>query len=304
MNQTQVAQADTMGLRARKSSILSKAIHGVWEFCRYHPLAAFGAVIAAVLVLMAAMPAVFATHDPIALDYAAVLKGPDSTHWFGTDNFGRDVYSRIVYGARTSVLVGLGATFVGISLATIIGLVCGFLGGAVDAVVQRVVDGMMALPWLVVLMSIMAMIGPGVWNVIFAVGILSAPSMSRVVRASVLRLRAATFIDAARAIGAPDGRIIWRYILPNMTSELIVLASVAVGSAILAESTLSFLGFGIVPPKPAWGYMLSVEGRRFMYIAPWLAIFPGVAVAVTVFAINMFGDGLRDALDPRLRGER
>jgi peptide/nickel transport system permease protein len=281
-----------------------RVVGAIGEFYRYRPLAGFGALVILVLGLMAAVPQVFATHDPVALDYGATLKGPSGAHWFGTDNFGRDIYSRVVFGARTSVLVGLGATFVGVALATVIGLVCGFLGGAVDAVLQRVVDGAMALPWLVVLMSIMALIGPGVGNVILAVGILSAPSMSRVVRAAVLRLRASTFVEAARAVGATDSRIVLRYVLPNITSELIVLASVAVGTAILAESTLSFLGFGVVPPEPSWGYMLSVEGRRFMYIAPWLAIFPGAAVAVTVFAMNMFGDGLRDALDPRLRGER
>lgn len=257
-------------------------------------------VVLAFLVLALA-PQLIATHDPNAQDTANSLQGTSWSHFFGTDNFGRDVFSRVVYGARTSLYIGFGAVLVGLGFATLVGVLSGYLGGWWDAVVQRFVDAAMALPWLVLLMSMMALLGPGKTNTVLVVGLLTVSGTSRVVRSSVIRIKGNQYVEAARAVGCSTPRILTRYILPNIVPELIILASVGVGAAIIAESSLSFLGFGVVPPEPSWGYMLGIEGRRFQLVAPWLSIFPGAAIALCVFAFNMLGDALRDVLDPRLR---
>jgi peptide/nickel transport system permease protein len=260
-----------------------------------------GLTFVAVMLALAAFPGVLAPNDPAAQNPAAALTGPSAAHWFGTDNFGRDVLSRVVYGARSSVVIGFGSVALSLSLATAIGGISGYTGGWFDTISQRLVDAVMALPWLVLLMSVMALIGPGVANTTLVLGVLTAPATSRVVRGSVLSMRSRQFVEAAHATGCSSARILLRHILPNITAELIVLSSIGVGSAILAESSLSFLGFGVVPPTPSWGYMLGIEGRRFLTTAPWLAIFPGAAIALCVFSFNMLGDALRDTLDPRLR---
>ena len=274
---------------------------GALNFARRKPLGAAGAVVIAVFIVMALSPAVFATQDPDAQATANSLNGPSWSHYFGTDNFGRDVYSRVVFGARTSLYIGFGAVVVGLATATVVGLLSAYAGGWVDAVVQRLVDAVMALPWLVLLMSMMALLGPGKTNTLLVVGLLTAPGTSRVVRSSVLRIKENQYFEAARATGCSTPRILVRYVLPNIVPELIILASIGVGAAIIAESSLSFLGFGVVPPEASWGYMLGIEGRRFQLVAPWLSIFPGAAIALCVFAFNMLGDALRDVLDPRLR---
>ncbi|MBI2759892.1 MAG: ABC transporter permease [Chloroflexi bacterium] len=200
---------------------------------------------------------------------------------------------------RGSLIVDVGAMLVGLGIATIVGGVSACAAGWVDAVLQRLVDAVLALPWLVLAMSVLALAGPGRLNTLLVIGVLTAPGLSRVIRGAVPRLRGMAFVEAARATGCPPWWILWRHLLPNIRSGLIVLGSISVGGALLSESALSFLGFGVVPPEPAWGYMLGVEGRRFLTTAPWLAIFPSAATALVVCSATLVGDALRDALDPR-----
>ncbi|MGE5597191.1 MAG: ABC transporter permease [Hyphomicrobiales bacterium] len=277
------------------------AVRELLRFARNKPLGAASAVVILVFLLMAASPSTFATHDPDAQDTASSLQNVSSAHLFGTDNFGRDVYSRVVYGARTSLYIGFGAVVVGLAVATAVGVVSAYAGGWIDSIIQRFVDAIMALPWLVLLMSMMALLGPGTTNTLLVVGLLTAPGTSRVIRGSVLRIKENQYIEAARATGCSTPRVMFRYVIPNIVPEMIILASIGIGAAIIAESSLSFLGFGVVPPQASWGYMLGIEGRRFQIVAPWLSIFPGAAIALCVFAFNMLGDALRDVLDPRLR---
>ena len=264
-----------------------------------YPLGVLGALIWLVLLVPAVVPGCIATASPTDQDPARALEAPSRAHRFGTDNFGRDVFSRIVFGTRNSLVVALGATALATALALITGMAAAFGGGWFDALVQRLVDAVMALPWLVLALSMLVVVGPGRRSTLLVLGVLAAPGLSRVVRAGVLRLRALAFVDAARALGATPPRILFRHLLPNLATELLVLVSLTAGNMLLAEASLSFLGLGVVPPAPAWGYMLGVEGRRFLTAAPWLAIFPGLMIALAVFAATVTADALRDALDPR-----
>jgi peptide/nickel transport system permease protein len=220
----------------------------------------------------------------------------------GTDNLGRDVFSRVVYGASVSVTVGFGAVLLANVLAALVGVTSGYFGGAYDICVQRVVDAWQSFPFLVVILSMMAVLGPGMLNLILALGVLGAAAGSRVIRGATISVMQNTYVEAARALGAGHLRIMVRYLLPNVAATIIILATIGLGAAILAESALSFLGFGVPPPYPSWGAMLSGSGRSFMYRAPWMAIWPGAAISLAVFGFNMLGDALRDVLDPRLRG--
>lgn len=269
------------------------------RYVRRFPLGALAAAIVLFLVIVALFPGLFAWQEPAAQAPRNALQAPSAAHPFGTDNFGRDVYSRVVHGARASLLIGFGAVALALTVATLAGSVSAYLGGWPDTILQRLIDALMALPWLVTLMSMMALLGPGPLTALLVIGLLTAPGASRVVRGAVLTLKHADYVAAAHALGCPPARILARHILPGIVAPLIVLASTGVGAAILAEASLSFLGFGVVPPTPAWGYMLGVEGRRFLTTAPWLAIFPGAAIALTVLAVNLLGDALRDLLDPR-----
>jgi peptide/nickel transport system permease protein len=286
--------------RSRRARTRSAGL-GVWRTARRYPLGTVGALVVACMVVLAAVPGWIAPHSPTEQAPSVALQSPSSSHRFGTDNFGRDVFSRVVYGTRSALVVGLGAVAVGLGCATVLGALSAYAGGWIDATVQRIVDALMALPWLVIAMSVLALVGPGRNATLVVIGVLTAPGLSRVVRSSVLRLRERAFVEAARTIGCPPLRILWRHLLPNIAGELVVLASLGVGGAMLSESALSFLGFGVTPPAPSWGYMLGVEGRRFLTTAPWLAIFPGAAIALAVFAATVLGDALRDALDPRHR---
>lgn len=299
MSNAAVAQSPLIRARSRRRIV--RALSATRAFCVRRPLGAAGALVIIVLLVLAAAPGLIAPYGPDAQAPVDALQSVSGSHLFGTDNFGRDVFSRVVYGARTSLFIGIGAVLVGLGAAIVIGATSAYAGGWWDALVQRVVDAIMALPWLVVLMSMMSLLGPGERNSLLVIGLLTAPGTSRVIRGAVLRLKGTLYVDAARAMGCSDARIVVRHILPNIMPEIIVLASIGVGAAILAESSLSFLGFGVVPPAPDWGYMLGVEGRRFLTTAPWLAIFPGAAIALCVFSFNVLGDALRDELDPRLR---
>jgi peptide/nickel transport system permease protein len=281
---------------------LQTVAKGLGRLVREKPLGACGGLIVIGLMLCAALAPWIAPHGYDETNVRQRLKPPSAQFYFGTDNLGRDIFSRIVYGARISVTVGFGAVALGVLLATAVGVVSAYFGGVFDVVVQRLVDAWMAFPFLVILLSVMAVLGPGLLNVILSLGILSAANSSRVIRSAVLAAKENQYVEAARAAGANHLRIILRYILPNVMATIIVIATIGLGFAILAESALSFLGLGVPPPYPSWGEMLSGSGRSYMHKAPWMAIWPGVAISLAVFGFNMLGDALRDVLDPRLRG--
>jgi len=286
----------------RESARLSRAGRALWLFCRHKPLGAFGGFLVVLMIGTALFANWIAPYTYDETIRGARMKAPSGQFWMGTDNLGRDVFSRVVYGARISVTVGFGAVLLANVLAASVGITCGYFGGKYDICVQRVVDAWQSFPFLVVILSIMAVLGPGLLNVILALGVLGAAGASRVIRGTTLSVVQNQYIEAARAVGAGHLRIMLRYVLPNVAATIIILATIGLGGAILAESALSFLGFGVPPPYPSWGAMLSGSGRSFFYTAPWMAIWPGAAISLAVFGFNMLGDALRDVLDPRLRG--
>ena len=272
------------------------------RFVLRKPLGAFGAGIVLVLFLVALFAPLVAPHDPNESIRGARLVAPTWSHIMGTDNLGRDLFSRPVYGARISLIVGLGASVVGIVSGVALGLVSGYLGGKVDEIMQRIIDSMMAFPGLILALALVAMLGPSIRNVLIAIALGSIPNTTRVVRGAVLSVKQEDYVQASRSLGATGFRIAVSHLLPNIMAPVLILASVMFGTAIIAEASLSFLGLGIQPPTPSWGAMLSGPSRRFMTTAPWMAIFPGLAISIVIFGINIFGDALRDVLDPRLRG--
>ena len=272
------------------------------RFARRKPLGAIGGVIVLALLVMAVFANQIAPYSYEQSIRGARMKPPSAQFWMGTDNISRDVWSRVVYGARISVTVGFATVALATLIATAIGVSSAYLGGAYDIVVQRVVDAWMSFPALVLILSLFAALGPGLLNLILALSILGAASASRVIRGAALSVIANPYVEAARALGAGHLRIVMRYVLPNVLATILILSTIGLGTVILAESGLSFLGFGIPPPYPSWGGMLSGSGRSFMYYAPWMAVFPGAAISLAVFGFNMLGDALRDVLDPRLRG--
>jgi peptide/nickel transport system permease protein len=270
--------------------------------CRRKPLGAIGAVIIVGLLVMAAFAGSIAPYDYDESISGARMKPPSARFWMGTDNLSRDIWSRVVYGARISVTIGFATVALSTLIATAIGVSSAYVGGAYDMAVQRIVDAWISFPALVIVLSLLAALGPGLLNLIVALSILGAAGASRVIRGTTLSVMQNQYVEAARALGAGHGRIVMRYVLPNVTATIIILATIGLGTVILAESALSFLGFGVPPPYPSWGGMLSGSGRSFMYHAPWMALWPSVAISLAVFGFNMLGDALRDLLDPRLRG--
>jgi peptide/nickel transport system permease protein len=268
------------------------------------PLGVAGGVVLVVMLGLAVGADWVAPYGYDDADIFARLRPSSAAHWLGTDNLGRDLLSRVIFGARVSLAVGVGAVGLGLIGATAVGLVSGYFGGRLDILVQRLVDAFMCFPLLLVALTLMALIGPGLVNVILALGLVLAVRDSRVIRGSVLSVKANLFVESARALGVTHGAMIRRHILPNILAPVIVLSTVNLGSVILIEAALSFLGFGVPPPRPSWGGMLSGAGLVHMLRAPWLALWPGVALSLTVFGANMLGDALRDLLDPRLRGSR
>jgi peptide/nickel transport system permease protein len=277
---------------------------GLWRLVREKPLGAFGGMLVLVLMLCAIFAHWIAPYPYDETNVRQRLKPPGAQFYLGTDNLGRDVFSRIIYGARISVTVGFGAVTLSILLATLLGVASGYFGGKVDVFIQRVVDAAMAFPPLVLLLSIMAVLGPGLLNIILVLGIIPSANRSRIIRSATLSAKENQYVEAARAVGASHLRIILCYVLPNIMAPIIVVATNALCAVILIEATLSFLGFGVPPPYPSWGEMLSGSGRSYMYKAPWMAVWPGVAISLAVFGFNMLGDALRDLLDPRLRGSQ
>ena len=266
------------------------------------PLGTVGGIIILTMLLAGIFANFLAPYGMNEIDMNLRLTPSSPQHLFGTDALGRDMFSRVIFGARISMIVGLSAAFIQVALATLIGIFSGYLGGKFDLIVQRFVDGFMCFPPLFLYLTIMAVAGAGMVQVIVVLGLVSGIRSSRIVRSAVISTKVNVYVEAARAIGTSPLGIIFRHILPNVIAPLIIIFTLAVGVTIMAEATLSFLGFGIPPPTPSWGGMLSGTARKYMFKAPWLVIWPGAALALVIYGINMLGDAVRDIFDPRLKG--
>jgi len=278
---------------------LCKSLAG---FTSRKPLGAAGLFIIVLMVLGAAAQPLITFHDPLSWDIPNKTAGPSLSNWMGTDDKGRDLWTRLVLGAQTSLFVGFGSVAFGSITGGLFGIVSAFYGGRVDAAIQRTMDALMAIPSLILALAIMAAMGQSLINVIIAVGVVQIPRANRVVRSQALSVNESEYALAAQAIGAGDVRIMLLHILPQCVAPWLIIATAGLGNAIIAEASLSFLGLGVPPPQPSWGGMLSGTGRDYYAVAPWLAIWPGLAITLAVYAFNLFGDALRDVLDPRLRG--
>lgn len=274
------------------------------KFARKKPLGFIGAIVLLMTIFAALFADVVAPYDPLQPNARARLQPPSTSFIMGTDNLGRDIFSRIIYGARSSIYVGVLALIAGTMLGSILGMISGYLGGMTDLISQRVVDAIQAFPLLVLAMAVVALLGASTETLIIALSIVILPGTSRVVRGATLSVKSNQYVEAARAIGASDIRIMAMHIFPNVTAPIIILASIQLGSTIIVEASLSFLGLGTPPPTPTWGGMLGGTGRQFMVQAYWMAFFPALAISLAVLGINLFGDALRDVWDPRLRGSR
>lgn len=259
-----------------------------------------GLAILAFMALTAVLAPQISPYDPNEVNLLYQLQGPSREHILGTDLYGRDILSRIFWGGRTTLVVGLIAVAIAASVGILLGLISGYRGGLVDSVSMRLVDVLLAFPRVLLALTIVGMLGPGLFNVMLAVGIASITGYARLVRGTVLSAKEHAYVEAAKVVGCPDSRVLFRHLLPNVIGPVIVLATLDVAAAILAASALSFLGLGVQPPTAEWGYMLN-EGRLYLRSAPWITFFPGMAIMISVLSINMLGDGLRDALDPKLR---
>jgi len=295
--------ADSSSRRVPEAKRHSWLVGFLIRLVKEKPLGTVGAVITLLLLftgIFADFLAPYGMNESHGMEN--YLAAPSAKFWLGTDNLGRDLLSRVIFGARISMIVGLAATTISTLLATTIGMLCGYFGGKFDLIVQRFVDGFMCLPGLPVLMIVMSVVGQGMLGLIIVMGIMGGLTGSRFSRSVVISIKENAYIQAAVAIGCPTHRIFTRHLLPNITAPIIISFSLAVPGVILSEAGLSFLGFGIPPPAPSWGGMLSGSGRAFMFQAPWMVIWPGLALSTVVYGINMFGDAVRDLLDPRLRG--
>jgi len=286
----------------------SGAFTSTWRFIkrlfREKPLGAAGAVIFLIFLFCGIFADVLAPYGMNEINLSNRLKAPSWIHPFGTDNLGRDMLSRCLYGAQISVIIGLAAATLATFISVLLGILTGYIGGKFDLIVQRVVDAWMSFPDLIILIVVVAVLGPGTWQIVGVLGLLLGIGGSRIIRSAVVSVRENMYVHAAQSIGASTGRILWRHILPNVLPPVIVLFTSRVGTVILAESALSFLGLGIPPPTPTWGGMLSGSGRTFMFLGPWLVLFPGLSLTLVVYAINVYGDALRDIFDPRMRGSK
>lgn len=294
-NQTSLPVQDEQVITKKRSQLKE-----VWRrFCR-NKQAMIGLAMLLLLIFVAVFANVIAPYDPVEQNLLIRLQGPSAAHWFGTDELGRDIFSRILYGARISLTVGLIAVSISCVAGCALGAIAGYYGGILDTVIMRISDIMMAIPSILLNISIVAALGTGLQNVMIAIGISSVPAYCRIMRASLLSLKNQEFVDASRVAGSTDFYIIMHHIIPNSLAPLIVQATLKIGGAILSCASMSFIGLGIVPPTPEWGAMLST-GRDFLRDAPHLTAFPGLAIMFAVFSMNLIGDGLRDALDPKLK---
>jgi peptide/nickel transport system permease protein len=278
-------------------------LDAVREFARQRALGALGAAFIGLMGAVALLAPLLATHDPLANDYGAMLAPPSAQHWLGTDAHGRDVFSRLLYGSRTALLVGFGASVLGATAGLVIGVASAYFGGRLDLILQRVMDVFLSLPLIILALAVVVILGTGALNVILAIMIPMVPRCALVVRSSALAIREMPYVDAARAAGYGHARIILRHMLPNVMAPYLIMLTAFLGQAILLEASLSFLGLGVQEPTAAWGLMLRGAAVEFAETAPWMALFPGLAISLAVFAFNLFGDSLRDALDPRLRSQ-
>lgn len=273
----------------------------VVKFARQRPLGAVGGALIVVMGAVAGLAALLAPYDPLTTDYAAMLAPPSAQHWLGTDAFGRDVLSRIIYGSRTALLVGFGASVLGATLGAVVGAASAYFGGRVDLFVQRIMDVFLSFPLIILALAVVVILGTGALNVTLAIMVPMIPRCALVVRSSALAIREMPYVEAARAAGFGHARIIFRHMLPNVMAPYLIMLTAFLGQAILLEASLSFLGLGVQEPTAAWGLMLRGAAVEFAEAAPWMALFPGFAISLGVFAFSLFGDSLRDALDPKLR---
>ncbi len=271
-----------------------------WRRLKQRKSALFALFVIIALILIAIFAPLIAPYDPTKQSWSAVRKAPSFAHWFGTDEVGRDILSRIIYGTRASLSAGVISVGIAISIGVPLGLLAGYLGGKVDAILGRITDAMLAVPFLILAIALAAFLGPSLGNAMIAIGVTATPLFIRLTRGQTLSVVKEDYIEAARAVGNPGWRIALRHILPNVMPALLVQATLTIATAIIAEASLSFLGLGQQPPAPSWGSMLNAA-QRFLTNAPWMAVWPGLAIFVTVLSFNLFGDGLRDALDPRTK---
>ena len=274
----------------------------VTKFARTKPLGAGGACIILAMIFVATFAERLAPYDPYEADYAAQFVRPTAEHWFGTDEFGRDVMTRIMYGARIALFVGFVASFAGCTIGALLGVVSAYRGGRVDLLLERLMDILLAFPQLILALAIASILGPAVQNVVIAVSIPIIPRAARVVRSAALAVKENQYVEAVNALGASWRRVVAQHILPNVAAPYIIMLTAQLGGAILAEAALSYLGLGAAEPTPSWGLMLSGSAPSYAEKAPWIALFPGIAISLGVFGFNLFGDSLRDALDPKQRG--
>ncbi len=286
----------TPSLRPRLSTV-----EAIIKFARTKPLGAAGGLIIVFMMVVAALAGVLAPYDPYRADYALQFARPSVEHWFGTDEFGRDIMSRIIYGARIALFVGFTASFTGCTIGGLLGVISAYWGGKVDLLLERLMDILLAFPQLILALAIASILGPAVHNVVIAISIPIIPRAARVVRSSALSVKENVYVEAVNALGASRPRVVLQHIVPNVVAPYIIIVTAQLGAAILAEAALSYLGLGAAEPTPSWGLMLSGSALSYAEKAPWIALFPGIAISLGVFGFNLFGDSLRDALDPKLR---
>ena len=294
----ELSHATATAALAPRASTLDAILH----FIHKKPLGAAGAFIIVAMMMIAASADLLAPYDAYRADYAQQFARPSAEHWFGTYEFGRDLMSRIMYGARIALFVGFTASFAGCTIGGLLGVISAYTGGKVDLLLERVMDILLAFPQLILALAIASILGPAVQNVVIAISIPIIPRAARVVRATALSVKENVYVEAVNALGAAQWRIVLRHIVPNVVAPYIILLTAQLGGAILAEAALSFLGLGAAEPTPSWGLMLSGSALSYAEKAPWIPVFPGIAISLGVFGFNLFGDSLRDALDPKLRG--
>lgn len=295
-----MALGHTEGLVETKK-VKAKSEHSFFRKLIRNRFAAFGLFVIFLLMLTAIFAPVIATHSPNDMDVTKTLLGIGvDGHLLGTDNFGRDIFSRIVYGARISMVVGISAVLFGAVVGSLLGVAAGYFGGKLDGIIMRIMDGLSAFPFILLAITLMTVLGQGLFNVIIAIGVANIPGFARVVRGQVLSVKHSEYIEVTRSLGAKHSRIIFHHVLPNSFAPLIVYATMSVAGAIISEASLSFLGLGVQPPTASWGSMLK-DGKDFLVLNPHMATIPGLAILITVIGINLFGDGLRDALDPKMK---
>jgi peptide/nickel transport system permease protein len=298
-----MAVTSEVAVEAQFESLTEKKPIGkvILGLMRRKPLGAAGAIIVIVMILMAAFANFLTPYDPVANSFADMTQAPSFVHWLGTDQFGRDLLSRIIYGARTALFVGFTSAIIGATTGLVLGVGSAYFGGRIDLIFQRIMDIFMAFPLIIMALAVVSIFGTGAQNVVIAITIPFIPRCARVVRSSALAIREIPYIDAARANGFSHARIILRHMVPNVMGPYLIMITAFVGQAILLEASLSYLGLGVQEPTPAWGLMLQGGAEEYAQSAPWMAIFPGLAISLAVFGFNLFGDAVRDELDPKLR---